>query len=60
MGNGVRGALVGSPDLAHLDEGGDVPVGIDVRSLYTTGLTWLGGPIGDVLGKACDTYGLLA
>ncbi|CAN5585775.1 DUF1501 domain-containing protein [soil metagenome] len=60
VGNGVKGQVAGTPDLAHLDAEGDVAAAIDVRSLYATALTWLGGPTEEVLGKAYDTHGLLA
>lgn len=59
IGAGVRRALVGSPDLAHLDDQGDVASTIDVRSLYAAALDWLGGPTDAVLGEAYDTYDLL-
>lgn len=59
VGTGVRGSLVGTPDLARLDDQGDVASSIDVRSLYATALTWLGGPVDDVLGRAYDTHDLL-
>ncbi len=59
VGPGVRGALVGSPDLANLDDQGDVTSAIDVRSLYAAALAWLGGPTDEVLGKTYDTYDLL-
>ena len=59
VGGGVKGSVVGSPNLAKLDPQGDVAASIDVRSLYATGLTWLGGPVSTVLGRSYDTYGLL-
>jgi uncharacterized protein (DUF1501 family) len=59
VGGGVRASVVGTPDLAKLDAQGDVAARIDVRSLYATGLTWLGGPVSQVLGRTYDTYGLL-
>lgn len=59
VGGGVKGSLVGSPNLAKLDPQGDVAASIDVRSLYAVGLTWLGGPVGTVLGRSYDTYGML-
>jgi uncharacterized protein (DUF1501 family) len=55
----VDGAIVGSPNLAKLDPQGDVAASIDVRSLYAVALSWLGGPVEQVLGRRWDTYGLL-
>lgn len=60
VGGGVRGGLVGTPDLDHLDDQGDVAATIDVRSLYAAALTWLGGPTDDVLGRTYDSHDLLA
>lgn len=60
MGNAVHGSqVVGSANLAHLQEDADVAPGIDARSLYATSLDWLGGPSSEVLGRSWDTYGLL-
>ena len=58
VGPGVRGGLYGGLDLAHLDDG-DVAAQIDVRSLYTDALTWLGGPVDGVLDRAYDDLSLL-
>ena len=59
VGAGVKGAVVGSPNLAKLDPQGDVAATIDVRSLYAIALSWLGGPTSEVLGRTWDTYGVL-
>jgi uncharacterized protein (DUF1501 family) len=59
VGGGLKASVVGSPNLAKLDAQGDVAASIDVRSLYAAGLTWLGGPVSQVLGRTYDTYGLL-
>lgn len=59
VGGGVKASVVGSPNLAKLDPQGDVAASIDVRSLYAVGLSWLGGPVSQVLGRSYDTYGLL-
>lgn len=57
-GPGVRGGVVGDLGLDHLVDG-DLPVGIDTRSLYAVALDWLGGPTDDVLEGSWDRYGLL-
>jgi uncharacterized protein (DUF1501 family) len=54
----VESTVVGDLDLANLDNG-DVPRDIDSRSLYANALTWLGGPVDDVLGGSWDTYDLI-
>ncbi len=59
VGSGVNRKVQGSPDLAHLTAEGDVQPAIDTRSLFSTGLDWLGGPTAQVLGKQYDTFGLL-
>ena len=58
IGPSVRGGIVGDADLARLDDG-DLAPQIDVRSLYTAGLSWLGGPIDDVLGGHFDPLGIV-
>ncbi|MEZ5179144.1 MAG: DUF1501 domain-containing protein [Acidimicrobiales bacterium] len=59
VGPGVKGSIVGTPNLAKLDPQGDVAASIDVRSLYAVALSWLGGPVDEVLGRSWDTYGVL-
>ncbi|MBX3284571.1 MAG: DUF1501 domain-containing protein [Actinobacteria bacterium] len=59
VGPGVKGSIVGTPNLAKLDPQGDVAASIDVRSLYAIALSWLGGPVDEVLGRSWDTYGVL-
>ncbi len=59
MGRGVKGGrVVGEPSLDQLVDG-DMPIGIDARSLYAVGLDWLGGPTDELLGGTFDRYGLL-
>jgi uncharacterized protein (DUF1501 family) len=59
VGPAVRGArVVGEASLDRLADG-DVPIGIDARSLYAVGLDWLGGPTDDLLGGRFDRYGIL-
>ncbi len=52
------GQVVGSADLTKLDEG-DLPIGIDTRSIYAAGLDWLGGPTDEILGAHYDRHGLV-
>ena len=52
------GRVVGTADLAHLDDG-DLPLRIDTRSVYAAALDWLGGPTDDILGAKYDRLGLL-
>jgi uncharacterized protein (DUF1501 family) len=52
------GRVVGEPGLDRLVDG-DLPIGIDTRSLYSVALDWLGGPTDEVLGGRYDRYGLL-
>ncbi len=59
-GGAVKGGqVVGSADLAHLDDG-DLPIQIDTRSVYAAALDWLGGPTDDILGHHYDRLGLIA
>ncbi len=59
VGSAVKGRqVVGEPALDRLVDG-DVPIGIDTRSLYALGLDWLGGPTDELLGARFDRYGLL-
>ena len=59
IGSGVRGGrIVGDAGLGALVDG-DLPIGIDTRSLYAVALDWLGGPTDDVLGGSFDRYGLI-
>ena len=57
-GPAVRGGLYGQADLGALDDG-DLAPQLDVRSLYAAALTWLGGPVDEVLGGRYDTLGML-
>ncbi|MGH9244483.1 MAG: DUF1501 domain-containing protein [Acidimicrobiales bacterium] len=57
-GVGVRGGVVGDVDLGHLVDG-DLRPTIDVRSLYSVALDWLGGPVDEVVGRPFDGYGIL-
>ncbi len=58
-GAGVNGGkVVGTADLAHLDDG-DLPIQIDTRSVYAAALDWLGGPTDDILGHRYDRYDLM-
>ena len=50
--------MVGEPALDRLVDG-DMPIGIDARSLYAVGLDWLGGPTDELLGGRFDRYGTL-
>jgi uncharacterized protein (DUF1501 family) len=45
----VAGGLVNGWDLSTLDQG-DLPIDEDARRLYASALTWLGGPVDEVLG----------
>ena len=59
IGSGVRGGrVVGDAGLGALVDG-DLPIGIDTRSLYAVALDWLGGPTDEVLGGSFDRYGLI-
>ena len=61
-GSAVAGGTVtGHANLAELDDG-DLPLAVDTRSLYASGLHWLGadaGLIDEVLGDAWEDLGLL-
>jgi uncharacterized protein (DUF1501 family) len=60
VGRGVDGGrVVGDLDLGRLVDG-DLPAAIDTRSLYAVALSWLGGPVEEVLGRSYETHGLLA
>ena len=54
----VAGAMHGTVDLANLDRGDLVPR-IDVRSLYQAALSWLGGPVDEVLYSNYEDLGIL-
>lgn len=56
----AEAAVVGDLDAAHPDDAGDLRPTIDVRSLYSVALDWLGGPVEEIVGRRYDTYGLLA
>ena len=59
VGPAVHGRrVVGEPALDRLVDG-DMPIGIDARSLYAVGLDWLGGPTDELLGGRFDRYGTL-
>jgi len=59
FGPGVAGGQVaGGYDFDRPDRG-DLPIVVDTRSVYATGLDWMGGPTDDVLGGAHDRLGLL-
>ena len=59
VGRGVDGGrVVGDLDLGRLVDG-DLPAAIDTRSLYSVALSWLGGPVDEVLGGTYDAYDLL-
>ncbi len=59
IGPAVKGnRVVGEPALDRLVDG-DMPIGIDTRSMYAVGLDWLGGPTDELLGGHFDRYGLL-
>jgi uncharacterized protein (DUF1501 family) len=58
VGPSVTGGVYGTADLARLDDG-DLAPDIDVRSLYTMALDWLGGPVEEVIGKRYDTLGVV-
>jgi uncharacterized protein (DUF1501 family) len=58
-GAGVHGGqVVGSADLAHLDDG-DLPIQIDTRCLYAAALDWLGGPTDEILHGHFDRHDLV-
>ncbi len=58
VGPAVNGGVYGKADLASLDDG-DLAPDIDVRSLYTMALDWLGGPVDEVLDRRYDTMAVL-
>lgn len=58
VGPSVTGGVRGALDLAALDDG-DLPVRIDVRSVYADVLGWLGGPVDEVLGGRYEPVGVL-
>lgn len=58
VGPSVTGGLHGALDLAALDDG-DLPMRIDVRSVYADVLGWLGGPVDEVLGGRYEPVGVL-
>lgn len=53
----VQGGVVGDVDLVHLHDG-DVMPNIDPRSLFATAVSWLGGPVDEVL-AGYEDLGLL-
>lgn len=54
LGAGARPRAVhGGYSLDRPDDG-DIPIGIDTRSVFATALDWLGGPTDDVLGGPFD------
>ncbi|MGI9604444.1 MAG: DUF1501 domain-containing protein [Acidimicrobiales bacterium] len=53
------GQVVGDLDLGGLVDG-DVPITVDTRSYYAAGLSWLGGPVEEILdGASADDLGLI-
>ena len=52
LGDPVLGGLFGAPpDLAHLDDDGNLPYAVDFREVYATLLDrWLAGDAASVLG----------
>lgn len=58
VGPSVTGGLYGALDLGALDDG-DLPMRIDVRSVYADVLGWLGGPVDEVLGARYEPVGVL-
>ncbi len=58
-GSGIEGGLVGGWDLGSLTDGDLTPV-IDVRAMYRSALTWLGGPVEEVLGGTFEDLGVLS
>ncbi len=57
-GAGVEGGLVGGWDLGSLTDG-DLTPNTDVRAMYSAALTWLGGPVEEVLGGSYEDLGVL-
>jgi uncharacterized protein (DUF1501 family) len=58
VGPSVSGGVYGKADLTKLDDG-DLAPDIDVRSLYTMALDWLGGPVDEIIGQRYDTLGVV-
>lgn len=58
VGPGVVPGVYGQADLAALNDG-DLAPQLDVRSMYTLALDWLGAPADAVLDKRYDTLGIL-
>ncbi len=50
--------VIGDLDLVDLDNG-DLVSAIDTRSVYSTALDWLGGPVDEILGGSHEDLGLL-
>jgi uncharacterized protein (DUF1501 family) len=57
-GPAVVPGVYGQADLVALNDG-DLAPQLDVRSMYTLALDWLGTPADDVLDKRYDTVGIL-
>ena len=55
----VGGQVVGDLNLAN-PVGGDLPILIDTRSVYSVALDWLGGPTDEILAGPHDRLGLVA
>jgi uncharacterized protein (DUF1501 family) len=58
LGPSLHAGVHGQASLADLDDG-DLRAQIDVRSLYTIALDWLGGSPEEVLGRRYDTVGII-
>jgi uncharacterized protein (DUF1501 family) len=60
IGERVRAGFYGEPpDLAHLEDG-NLPYGIDFRSVYATVLEdWLEASAADILGDSFDKLNLI-
>lgn len=61
MGGGTRPGLHGGrPDLANLDESGDLPHSVDFRSVYAAVLDrWLGADSNEILAGRFEPYPIL-
>jgi uncharacterized protein (DUF1501 family) len=57
VGPMVKGGVIGKTDLVNLDDG-DLKADIDFRSVYTSALSWLGGPSQEILLGAFEPIGL--
>jgi uncharacterized protein (DUF1501 family) len=58
VGSAVKGGVYGQAELTNLDDG-DLRAQIDVRTLYTIALDWLGADVERIIDKRYDTLGIV-